>query len=336
MQKQNIIKRLATRFLAQDEAGMFLFLALMCIGIGLANPTFWLATNIINLLRTSSLTVIAGVGVTFILITGNIDLSVGSTIGLGGMITGLLLVVAHAPIWLAIVFGTLVGAVVGLFNGTVITKFHIPAMIVTLGSMYIVRGIINVISEGRTVYPFPDEFKALGGLNGFLTIPHCVWITLAICIVAGIILRGSVFGRCLYAIGGNKETSRVSGLHVEGALCAFSGVIQAAKVNSSIANAGTGWELTVMAAVIIGGTSMFGGLGSILGTIIGALVLSVLTNGMVMLRINAFYQNIVLGIIIILAVGFDQYKRRNMERKGTSSKKENDRESQGGTMNETA
>lgn len=308
---------------SKDEAGMSAFLLLMCVGIGLYNPSFWYPTNLINLLRASSLTIMAAVGLTFILISGHIDLSIGSIIGLGGMIAGLMMV-SGMPIWLSILGGVLSGAAMGALNGFVITRFNIPPLIVTLGSMYIARGIINVISEGRTVYPFSGEFLALGGREGFLGLPPSVWITLFLCAAAAVVLKWTVFGRSIFAIGGNKETARVSGIHVnffiiiayvlEGALCAFSGIVQAAKVNSAIASAGTGWELTVMAAVIIGGTSMFGGVGSVFGSAVGALVLSVLTNGMVMIRINAYWQNVVLGFIIILAVGMDQYKRANMER----------------------
>lgn len=332
MDRKKTIGSKIKKLLSQDEMGMFFFLLILCIGIGLANPTFFYSTNIINLLRTSSLTILAAVGFTFVLISGHMDLSLGSIIGLGGMISGLMMV-GGMPVWLSVLCGILIGAAMGAFNGIVITRFSIPPIIVTLGTMYIGRGTINVISEGRTIYPLPDSFLKLGGRNGFLSIPANVWVTLIICIVAGIVLRRTVFGRCIYSIGGNRETARVSGIQVnkyivlayilEGALCAFSGIVQASKVNSAIASAGTGWELTVMAAVIIGGTSMFGGVGSIFGTIIGCLVLTVLTNGMVMLRISAYWQNVVLGFIIILAVGIDQYKRRNAERQGKKRQEKN-------------
>jgi ribose/xylose/arabinose/galactoside ABC-type transport system permease subunit len=325
------------RVFSKDEAGMLAFLILLCVGIGLYNPSFWYSTNLLNLLRASSLTIMAAIGLTFILISGHIDLSIGSIIGLGGMISGLMMV-SGIPIWLSILGGVLAGAAMGAFNGFIITRFNIPPLIVTLGSMYIARGIINVISEGRTIYPFTEEFLALGGREGFLSVPPSVWITLALCVVAAVALKWTVFGRCIFAIGGNKETARVSGINVNfyiiaayvlaGALCAFSGIVQAAKVNSAIASAGTGWELTVMAAVIIGGTSMFGGVGSIAGSVIGSLVLAVLTNGMVMIRINAYWQNVVLGIIIILAVGMDQYKRINMER-GRKSERQQDEKAGG-------
>jgi len=322
MQKNKLASKIK-RIFSKDEAGMSVFLLLMCVGIGLYNPSFWYSTNIINLLRSSSLTIMAAVGLTFVLVSSNIDLSIGAIIGLGGMICGLMMV-AGVPIWLSILAGVAAGAAMGAFNGFVITRFNIPPLIVTLGTMYIGRGLVNVISEGRTVYPFSDSFLQLGGREGFLGLPPAVWITLVLCIAAAVVLKRTVFGRAMYAIGGNKETARVSGIRVnfyiitayvfEGALCAFSGIIQSAKVNSAIASAGTGWELTVMAAAIIGGTSMFGGVGSIFGSVIGSLVLVVLINGMVMIRINAYWQNVVLGIIIILAVGMDQYKRINMER----------------------
>ena len=304
--------------LRKDEAGMTIFLVGLCLLVGLFNNSFFLLTNIINILRTSALTILVGVGLTYVLISGHIDLSLGSTIGLGGMVTGILIFDGW-PIWIGILCGIAAGGLVGVFNGIIIAYFKIPPLIVTLGSMYIVRGVVHVISGGRTIYPFPPAFIALGGRGGFLGIPVMVWFTLLICVAASIVLKRTVFGRCIYAIGGNKETARLSGIKVNkfivlayimtGCLAASSGIFQAARVNSAIANAGTGWELTVMAAVIIGGTSMFGGVGSIFGTVVGALVLTVLTNGMVMLSINAYWQSIVSGGIIIAAVGMDQYKR---------------------------
>jgi ribose/xylose/arabinose/galactoside ABC-type transport system permease subunit len=300
-----------------ENIGIIIFFITVCVGVGLVNQSFWTFANLINLLRSISFTCIVGVGMTMIIIHGGIDLSVGSVIGLGHMVTGVLLR-EGLPVPVAIILGISSGTLLGLSNGIVITKYKIPALITTLGSLYIARGIVYVLTQGRPVYPFPDVFNAIG-TQAFWGIPYSVYLMVIVIIIGHILLNHTVYGRHLFAIGGNEETTRISGINVNltkivaygisGTLAALVGMMMAARMNSSIPNAGEGWEMRVIASVIIGGTSLFGGSGSIFGTLIGASIMSVLSIAMVMLNINVYWQNIVIGFILIGAVGFDQLKR---------------------------
>lgn len=298
-------------------SGMFIFLLVLMVGVGILNPDFLNFMNVINMLRSISFLSIAALGMTLILVGGGLDLSVGSVIGLGGMTTGLMLQ-AELPVLVAILAGLLTGALVGLFNGLVITKAKIPPLIVTLGSLYMARGVVLVMTKGRPVYPFPDAFNAIG-MGAFMGVPYSVFFMVILAMLFHILLSRTIYGRSIYAIGGNEETARNSGIPVDAVkiasyiivsiLAAFTGILMSARMNSAVPNSGEGWELRVIASVIIGGTSMFGGVGTIGGTIIGASVMSVLSTAMIMLRISAYWQNIVVGAIIILAVGIDQHRR---------------------------
>lgn len=302
------------------ELGIFLSLVAICAFTGIVNPIFLSFENIVDVLRSTSFTLIVAVGMTFVLISAGLDLSVGSTIGLSGIITGWALV-SGWPVALAILLGMGAGTLVGLVNGLVIVRFRIPPLIVTLGTMYIARGFVYVVSQGRPFYPFPDSFGFLGQ-GYFLRIPIGVYLVLVICVAGHWVLRNTVFGRSVYALGGNEEASRTAGIPTQKvkvaiyALSAFAasitGILMASRLSSSQAGAGTGWEMTVIASVIIGGTSLYGGSGSILGTAFGAAIMTVLTNSMVLMRVPVFWQKIVVGVIIIVAVGVDTYRRERL------------------------
>lgn len=313
---ENIIKKI----LQNREIGILIPLILICMITSLINPAFLNIGNIVDVLRSISLTVIVAVGMTFVLISAGLDLSVGSVVGLSGMITGWGLV-NGVPIPVSIIFGMIAGIIVGYANGFIIVRFKIPPLIVTLGMMYIARGVVYVISKGRPFYPFPDSFKQIGQ-GALLGIPYSIYIALVIIIIGHFMLNYTTFGRSVMAIGGNEETARTSGINITktkvliycivSALSAVSGILMASRLSSSQANAGNGWELTVIASVIIGGTSMFGGAGSVIGTVIGASIMAVLTNAMVLMKVSVYWQNIVVGAIIILAVGIDTYRRNVM------------------------
>lgn len=302
------------------ELGILIPLIIICVVTAIISPAFAGIENIIDLLRSISFTVIVGVGMTLVLISGGLDLSVGSVIGLTGMITGWGLV-SGLPIAVSIIFGLIAGFTTGLINGFIIVKFKIPPLIVTLGMMYIARGVVYVISKGRPFYPFPDGFKQIGQ-GALFGVPYSIYIAFIIVLAGHFILNYTIFGRSVMAIGGNEEATRVSGINIgrvkiliyciTSLLCGVTGVLMAARLSSSQANAGTGWEMTVIASVIIGGTSLFGGAGSIIGTLIGAAIMAVLTNAMVLLNVSVYWQNIVVGVIIILAVGIDTYRRNSM------------------------
>ncbi len=308
------------RFFRLKELGIAIPMVLIFVIIGIINPRFFSTTNIINMLRNSAFVFIIGVTMTSVFVGGGLDLSVGSTLALGGVIAGLALL-AGIPIWACVLLGIFVGSVIGFMNGVFIARFKIPSFIVTLGMMYIARGIVQFLTRGNPVYPLPNNFNFLGQGRIF-GVPVVVYVALALGIIGHIVLTKTIFGRSIYAVGGNNETARVSGINIvqislityvlNGSAAGLAGVLTAARLGSALSNAGTGMELTVIAAVIIGGTSLFGGSGSILGTAVGALLMSVIANGMVFLKVSIYLQAVVIGAIIILAVGLDQYNRKRL------------------------
>lgn len=311
-------KDVIRRIFRQKELGIAIPLVLMFVIIGIINPLFFSIDNIINMLRNSAFVFIIGVTMTYVFIGGGLDLSVGSTLALGGVLTGMALL-AGVPIWISIILGILACSAVGFLNGMFIARFKIPSFIVTLGMMYIARGIVQFLTRGNPVYPLPLKFNFLG--QGFIAgIPVVVIVAVVLGVVGHIALQSTVFGRSVFALGGNRETARVSGINVirislityvlNGFASGLTGILTAARLGSALSNAGTGMELQVIAAVIIGGTSLFGGSGSILGTAVGALLMSVIANGMVFLKVSVYLQAVVIGAIIILAVGLDQYNRK--------------------------
>ncbi|MCU6733483.1 ABC transporter permease [Diplocloster agilis] len=294
--------------------------AVLCIVTGIINPVFFSISNLIDLARSISFLLIVSVGVTYVLLGASLDLSIGSVMGLGGAICGLCLV-NQVPIPLAIGAGLLVSGLVGMLNALLIVNLQIPALIATLGTMYIARGVVNVLTKGEPYYPLPDAFKALG--QGTLAgIPYSVFLALVIVAVSHFIIKKTSYGRSLMAVGGNKEASRLSGINVKrilftahvyvAVLAGFVGVILASRLSSAQPNSGDGWEMTAVAAVIIGGTSMYGGYGSVLGTILGCAMMEVLSNAMVLLHVSVYWQKIAIGIIMIAAVGMDTFRLRKM------------------------
>ena len=313
----NKAPRVFKMILSFRELGILVSLAVICLVTAIINPVFITPENIIDVLRSISFTLICSVGMTFVLISAGLDLSVGSIIGLSGMLAGFCLVNQVNPV-LAILVGLVGGVVIGLFNGFIIVRFKIPSLIVTLGTMYIARGVVYVVTQGRPFYPFPDAFNQIG--QGTLAgIPYSIYLAVLVVALGTWTLRKTTFGRSVYALGGNEEASRVAGIPIKrikimiyaiGALAAsITGILMAARLSSAQAAAGNGWELTVIASVIIGGTSMFGGVGTMLGTVIGTTIMCVLTNAMVLMGVDVYWQKIVVGFIIILAVGLDTYGR---------------------------
>ncbi len=307
------------KILKFNELGILIALFVLSATIGIINPSFFGGTNLMNILRTMSYTVIAAIGGMMIIIIGGLDLSAGSVIGLGGLIAAVCMKDLGIPVALSIILALAAGGLIGVLNAIFTVKFKIPPLIVTLGTLYIARGIVNIITQGRPVYPLPKSFDFIGN-SEILSIPFSVILMLVLVVIVQFILKKTTFGRHIYAVGGNEETARLSGINIArlksvvyiigGVLAALTGIIMTSRMNSAQTNLGTGWELTIIASVIIGGTSTFGGSGTILGSIIGAAIMSVLSNGMVLMRISPYWQNIIIGAIIILAVGIDMYKRR--------------------------
>ncbi len=295
-------------------------LILMCIGGGLASPVFFSVRNISNILVQVALIVTTGAGFSLLMISGSLDLSIGSVIALSGTVAAGL-AVAGVPIVVCYILGALVGALIGSINGVLVVGFRITPVIATLGTMNLARGIAFLyaflFTKGEvSIYKgIPESFLMLGGTLWGVPIP--IIIMVIVVAIFMIIQNNTAFGKYCYAIGGNEETAKLSGIYVGrqrfilhtlvGLLAGISGVILATRVASGQPGAGIGFEFDVIVAVILGGTSLFGGVGSVSGTIIGALILGVLRNVMNLLGLNIFYQYIASGAVLILAVLLDEF-----------------------------
>jgi ribose/xylose/arabinose/galactoside ABC-type transport system permease subunit len=301
------------------ESGILLALILVGAGFALLEPVFLSSQNLTDIARNAAFTFVAASMATFVFGAGGLDLSVGSVLGVGAVVGGMTVVDAGAPALVGVAAAIGAGAVVGLVNGLIIVKGGIPALVATLGMLYAARGVIMIVTEGQPVFPFPTDFtEAVSGTVAGL--PVMALIAVAIAVAAHVVLRYTRFGRELLATGGNREAARLAGISVDrvsiavyvlaGAAAALAGVLIAARLGTAQASAGTGYELIVIAAVIIGGTSLFGGSATIIGTVIGSLLLATLTNGMTVVELSPFYQNVVVGAVIILAVAIDQWRRR--------------------------
>lgn len=305
-------------FIQQQESSIIIAAVVYILFVTIINPAFLSPDNIFNVLRATGFTLITVVGMSLILITGGLDLSVGSVLALGGVAAGLICK-AGLPVPLAVLGGIFVGLLIGCINGFIIVKAGIPPLIVTLGMQYAARGLVSVITQGVPIYPLPESFMKIEQTKLF-HVPMVVIIALGIALLGHIVLSRAPFGRAVYALGGNEEAARISGIDtrktkflvyvITSMLAGLAGVFMAARLGSAEAAAGTGYELTVICGAIIGGISTFGGMGTILGATIGALFMEILTNSLTLMRVSVYWQNLVVGVILILAVLLDQYKRK--------------------------
>ena len=288
----------------------------------LASPEFLTGNNLANLARQVAIFGILAIGQLMVILTGGIDLSVGSILGLAGAVTAQLLVTGM-PIIPAIMIGVVVGGVLGLTNGVLVTRFKLPPFIATLGMLGIARGIVLVITDANTIQGLPDGFQSLA--NGtVLGIPNLLIIFAIITAIAWFVLNRTVFGRYVYAVGSNPEAARLAGVPVamvttavyviSGVLAAVGGVLLTSRLGAGVPTAGTGFELQAIAACVIGGASLSGARGSAIGAACGALIIGVLNNGGNLLAINAFYLQIAIGALVLVAVGFDQMNTRKKAR----------------------
>jgi ribose transport system permease protein len=293
-------------------------LILITIILTIMSPSFLTTDNIFNVLRQVSINALIAYGMTFVILTGGIDLSVGSILALASALTAGMLASGMDPV-LAVIVGLAAGAAMGMVNGLIITKGKVAPFIATLATMTIFRGFTLVYTDGRPITGLSDavSFQMLGK-GYFLGIPFPVVTMLIAYFVLFFILRKTTFGRGVYAIGGNEEASRLSGLKVDrlkigvysitGFLSALAGITLASRLNSAQPTAGASYELDAIAAVVLGGTSLSGGRGWIFGTLIGALIIGVLNNGLNLLNVSSFYQQVVKGGVILLAVLLDRKK----------------------------
>lgn len=304
--------------LGSQELGLFLAVVVFGTVVTLINPVFLEPNNVLAMLRSAVFVFIVGCAATFVLIGGGLDLSVGSVFAVGGTVAAMLLV-AGAPTPVAFVGGVIAGALIGLINGVLIVRFGIPALIVTLGMLYMARGGAQVATGGIliTIHEYPSFLGISQG--ALLGVPYLVIYGLVVGIISHFVLEYTPFGYHIRAVGGNLSASRAIGLPVDrirltlyilsGCAAALGGTLQAGRLSVGDPNLAVGFELSVISAVIIGGTSLFGGTGTIIGTALGALLLSMMTNGLIVMRIEPLFQTIVVGAIIIAAVGLDQFRR---------------------------
>lgn len=321
--KSNFLKH-ASRFQS------LLVLVLMIGAMSLLSDRFLTSANSLNIMRQISVNVCLSIGMTMVILLGGIDLSVGSVLAFAGAITAGLIkfpiplpwfgVELQFTTWGAIVAGLLVGVILGWFNGQMITRLKIPPFVATLGMLSIARGMTMLWTKGFPITGL-GEGLAILGTKSFVGIPTPVWIAAILVGIFVVVTKKTRMGRYIYAVGGNETTARLSGLNVgrikvlvytlAGALSSVAGLIVTSRLDSAQPNAGTGYELDSIAAVVIGGTSLSGGRGSILGTVIGCLIIGVLNSGLVLLDVSPFWQQVVKGGVILAAVAIDRLRESN-------------------------
>jgi len=305
-------------------------LFLLCLALSILSDKFLTVSNAWNVMRQVSVNICISTGMTLIVLTAGIDLSVGSVLALCGAITAGLLKNGIAfpagnlfigfTLLGALLAGVLTGSVLGAFNGWAITRFKVPPFVATLAMLTIARGLTMLWTQGFPISGLGDTFLFFG-TGWFLGIPVPVWISGIIVVIAVILTSKTRLGRYIYAIGGNESASKLSGINVSrvkitvytiaGALAAIGGILVTSRLDSAQPNAGTSYELDSIAAVVIGGTSLSGGRGNILGTVQGAIIIGVLNNGLVLLNVSPFWQQVVKGFVILLAVIIDKSNSKN-------------------------
>jgi len=304
------------------EFGIGIAFVLEFILFAILSPYFFTPDNLLNVSLQASITAIIAAGMTFVILTGGIDLSVGSLVAFAGIVATSTLKSGLPPapaLAAGILAGWAVGALSGAFAGFFITRFNIAPFIVTLATMTIWRGAAFVWTDGRPVWELPEAFAFLG-TGRLLAVPVPSIIMVLTFVASHIILTRTRFGRHVYAVGGNIEAARLAGIRtgrvlrrvyvLSGSLAALSGILLSSRMNSGQPNAGVAYELDVIAAVVVGGTSLSGGTGSIIGTFIGAMLIAVLRNGLNLLNVNSYVQQVIVGVVILLAVMLDRIRRR--------------------------
>lgn len=302
--------------------GVLIALILLVVFFSFASDKFLTSKNIINILRQVSVIGICAVGMTFIIVSGSVDVSVGSALGLSAVL-GASLMLAGLPTWLTVCIVLLDGVMIGIVNGFLICHIGMHPMIGTMGMQILLRGIIYLITQGMPIYGIHTNILFIGqGYVGMIPVPVIIMTT---AFVTGyFILNQSVFGRLLYGVGGNAEASRLSGVKVyvtkykafimSGVLTAIAGLILLARVNSGQPNAGERYEADIIPACVLGGISLSGGEGNIGGVLIGVLIMGVLSNGMILMNVNEYWQWTIKGIVLLLAVAFDRLSKKSEQK----------------------
>jgi ribose transport system permease protein len=314
-QKGSIFRQI----IAVPEVGVLIPLVGFVLLFYYLNPIFLSPNNIATMLRSMSFTGVIALGMVFLMVSGEFDLSVGSTAGLCAIVCSYMMVNFKWAIFPAVMAGLATGAAVGAVNAFVVLKMEVPAFIATLGMLNIAKGLNYLISKGYTIYPLPKEINDFGVAQP-LNISWSFFIFIGMAIVFDQILRRTVHGRKLYAVGGNKEVANLAGINVKwikasgfvlvGMMAGLAGMLLMARIVTGQPTIGLGWELNVVAGVVIGGVSLWGGSGTIAGAVIGLLIMQVVNNGLIVINVDPYWQTVVIGAIMIIAVFIDLIRRR--------------------------
>jgi ribose transport system permease protein len=327
--KKSNLSKIANSKILQG-LGPFLTIGIITLIFALTTPTFRTASNLLSMCLAAAIYVVLAMGLSFVLIVGGTDLSAGSIVGLSGMVACLFMAKMGMDVLPSICLGILAGVLCGITNGLLSTRLGLIPFIATLGTQWVYRGMTNILGNGQPVSvrsspikDLADRFYIMGG-GRFLGIPVPVYIFVFCAIVLSFLLSKTVFGRNVYAIGSNTEAARLSGIKVFktqmfaygicGGMSGLAGVMLAARLTSGQTNAGTGYEFEGIFAAVIGGVSLVGGEGSILGAVIGAFVVAILRNGLNLNGVNTFWQQVILGIIIVIAVFIDVQRSKRQSK----------------------
>jgi ribose transport system permease protein len=304
----------------RGATGPLIGLIALCLFLGVATDKFLSLHNALNILDQITVLGIMAVGMTFVILIGGIDLSVGSVLALSMMVMGWVANIAGLPMPVAMLVALVASAVSGLIVGLMVTRFRVPAFIATLAMMSAARGVANMITDGQQIVGFPDWFMMLAIDRHLGILTATVFLMLVVILLAWLFLKFRAEGRMLYAIGGNPEVARLAGINVPlvtigvyvacAVLAGLAGIVLAARLDSVQPSSGLGYELDTIAAVVIGGTSLSGGSGGIGGTLIGVLIIGVLRNGLNLLNVSPFLQQVIIGVVIVLAVGAETLRKR--------------------------
>ncbi len=296
---------------------MFILIILMVL-FSFSSPYFLTIRNLTNIITQNSYFIIAAVGLSFVMIGGGIDLSVGYQMSLVGVVTAMSMVVYHNPVWLSVMLGILLGTLLGFFNGMIVTNIRVFPLIVTIATSTVFQGVSYMISKAQTFRGYPEEFVVITS-GRFLGIPLDVWLTLACVLLASFIYAKTSYGWNVLALGGNEEAARLAGIKTKamkisvysvcGFFVAIATMVMISKANTTSSNFGPGIEFTVLTAAIVGGISFMGGEGNMAGLVAGVFILAVLGNGMQLAGWGTYAQYIVKGVILLGAVTFDEYQK---------------------------
>ena len=318
-------RQIVDKIIRARELSLLGVLVVLVLGTTLANPRFLNSQNIRDVLLNVAIVALLAVGETVVVVTRNIDLSVGSVLGISAFLTGVLFADHHVAIPIAFVAGILFGALFGLVNGAMVALARVPSLVITLGTLYVIRGIDFLWAKGRQINAadMPDGFLKLGG-DTILGIPVLALITVLVMLIVGAVMRSARMGRELYAIGSNPDAAVLAGIRVSrrvlgafiasGAIAGLAGVLYAARYGTLDAAAGTGVELAAVSAVVVGGVAIFGGAGTVYGAALGALLLGTIRSALVILQVNPFWEQAINGALLLLAIGLDAFLATRLAR----------------------